>query len=37
VTSEGTEWPLWLFWAGLALAVAAGLGYLVRAWRYVRA
>jgi CDP-diacylglycerol--glycerol-3-phosphate 3-phosphatidyltransferase len=36
VTSEGTEWPLWLFWAGLALAVAAGFGYLVRAWRYVR-
>ncbi len=36
-TSEGTEWPLWLFWAGLALAVAAGFGYLARAWRYVRA
>jgi CDP-diacylglycerol---glycerol-3-phosphate 3-phosphatidyltransferase len=37
VTSEGTEWPLWLFWTGLALAVAAGFGYLIRAWRYVRA
>ena len=37
VTSEGTEWPLWLFWTGLALAVAAGFGYLIRAWKYVRA
>jgi CDP-diacylglycerol--glycerol-3-phosphate 3-phosphatidyltransferase len=37
VTPEGTDWPLWLFWAGLALAVAAGIGYLARAWRYVRA
>ena len=36
VTSEGTEWPLWVFWTGLALAVAAGVGYLARAWRYVR-
>jgi CDP-diacylglycerol--glycerol-3-phosphate 3-phosphatidyltransferase len=36
VTREGTEWPVWLFWAGLALAVAAGVGYLARAWRYVR-
>jgi hypothetical protein len=37
VTSEGTGWPLWLFWTGLALAVAAGFGYLIRAWTYVRA
>ncbi len=36
VTREGTEWPLWLFWTGLALAVAAGVGYLVRASRYLR-
>jgi CDP-diacylglycerol--glycerol-3-phosphate 3-phosphatidyltransferase len=32
-TSEGTDWPLWLFWAGLALAVAAGVQYLVEALR----
>jgi CDP-diacylglycerol--glycerol-3-phosphate 3-phosphatidyltransferase len=37
VTPEGTDWPLWLFWTGLALALAAGLAYVVRAWRYVRA
>ncbi|MDQ3857605.1 MAG: CDP-alcohol phosphatidyltransferase family protein [Actinomycetota bacterium] len=37
VTPEATEWPLLLFWGGLALAVAAGGGYLVRAWRYFRA
>jgi CDP-diacylglycerol--glycerol-3-phosphate 3-phosphatidyltransferase len=36
VTREGTEWPLWLFWTGLALAVAAGVGYLIRASRYLR-
>jgi CDP-diacylglycerol--glycerol-3-phosphate 3-phosphatidyltransferase len=36
VTSEGTQWPLWLFWSGLALAAAAGVGYLASAWRYVR-
>jgi CDP-diacylglycerol---glycerol-3-phosphate 3-phosphatidyltransferase len=36
VTSEGTAWPLWLFWTGLALAIAAGCGYLVQAWRYLR-
>jgi CDP-diacylglycerol--glycerol-3-phosphate 3-phosphatidyltransferase len=27
VTHEGTRWPLWLFWTGLALAVVAGFGY----------
>jgi CDP-diacylglycerol--glycerol-3-phosphate 3-phosphatidyltransferase len=37
VTSEGTAWPLWLFWTGVALAVAAGLGYVGRAWRYLQA
>jgi CDP-diacylglycerol--glycerol-3-phosphate 3-phosphatidyltransferase len=37
VTSEETDWPLWVFWTGVALAVAAGCGYLLRAWRYVRA
>ncbi len=34
VTREGTDWPLWLFWAGVALAVAAGVVYL---WSGVRA
>jgi len=37
VTTEGTDWPLWLFWGGLALAVAAGLVYAVSAAREVRA
>ncbi|HSC92337.1 MAG TPA: CDP-alcohol phosphatidyltransferase family protein [Gaiellaceae bacterium] len=27
VTPAGTDWPLWIFWAGVALAVAAVLGY----------
>jgi CDP-diacylglycerol--glycerol-3-phosphate 3-phosphatidyltransferase len=33
VTTDGTRWPLWLFWGGLALAVAAGVLYAVRARR----
>jgi CDP-diacylglycerol---glycerol-3-phosphate 3-phosphatidyltransferase len=33
VTSSGTEWPLWLFWFALALAVVAGAQYVVRARR----
>ncbi len=32
----GTAWPLWLFWAGLALAVAAAALYVAAAWRSVR-
>jgi CDP-diacylglycerol--glycerol-3-phosphate 3-phosphatidyltransferase len=36
VTSQGTNWPLWLFWIGLALAVAAGLVYIVSAWKATR-
>ena len=35
ITEEGTEWPLWLFWTGLALAVAAGLAYAPRALREI--
>jgi len=35
-TPEGTEWPLWLFWIGLATAVAAGVMYLATAIRDVR-
>jgi CDP-diacylglycerol--glycerol-3-phosphate 3-phosphatidyltransferase len=33
VTSPGTAWPLWLFWTGVALAVAAGAQYAVAAAR----
>ena len=36
VTREGTEWPLWIFWAGFALAVVALAGYLLKAKREVR-
>ncbi len=34
-TEEGTDWPLWIFWVGLGLAVAAGIQYLVEARRKV--
>ena len=37
VTSAGTAWPLWLFWTGVALAVAAGVFYLLKARREVAA
>jgi CDP-diacylglycerol---glycerol-3-phosphate 3-phosphatidyltransferase len=37
VTSGGTDWPLWLFWTGVALAVAAGALYLAKAFREVGA
>jgi len=33
VTEEGTEWPLVLFWIGVALAVAAAVQYAFRARR----
>jgi CDP-diacylglycerol--glycerol-3-phosphate 3-phosphatidyltransferase len=36
VTTAGTDWPLWLFWSGVALAVAAGLVYVAKALREVR-
>jgi CDP-diacylglycerol--glycerol-3-phosphate 3-phosphatidyltransferase len=35
VTEKGTEWPLVLFWIGVALAVAAGIQYALRARRQV--
>ena len=31
VTREGTEWPLWIFWTGVALAAVALVGYLLKA------
>jgi CDP-diacylglycerol--glycerol-3-phosphate 3-phosphatidyltransferase len=37
VTREGTDWPLWLFWSGLALALVAAAQYVVKARREVRA
>jgi CDP-diacylglycerol--glycerol-3-phosphate 3-phosphatidyltransferase len=37
VTSEGTAWPLWIFWTGFALAVAALLGYALKARKEVTA
>jgi CDP-diacylglycerol--glycerol-3-phosphate 3-phosphatidyltransferase len=37
ITHEGTNWPLWLFWAGLALALAAGAQYVYTALRGARA
>jgi CDP-diacylglycerol--glycerol-3-phosphate 3-phosphatidyltransferase len=36
LTPEGTDWPLFLFWAGLALAVVAGLLYVRAVWKAVR-
>jgi CDP-diacylglycerol--glycerol-3-phosphate 3-phosphatidyltransferase len=36
VTHEGDDWPLWIFWAGFALAVAALVQYLWKARREVR-
>jgi cardiolipin synthase len=35
VTEPGTDWPLWLFWSGVALAVLAGTQYLLKARREV--
>ncbi len=36
VTQPSTQWPVDLFWAGLALAVAAGVFYIVAAGRELR-
>ena len=35
VTREGTEWPLWIFWAGVVLAAISLAGYLLKARREV--
>jgi CDP-diacylglycerol--glycerol-3-phosphate 3-phosphatidyltransferase len=37
VTHDGTDWPLWIFWAGVALAAVALVGYLRKARREVSA
>src|SRR5829696_8516858 len=36
ITTEGADWPLVLFWSGVALAVAAGVLYGVTVWRSVK-
>ena len=36
VTSDGTEWPLLLFWVALALALVAAAQYVLKARREVR-
>jgi CDP-diacylglycerol---glycerol-3-phosphate 3-phosphatidyltransferase len=36
VTRKGTDWPIWIFWAGFALAAVALAGYLLKARREVR-
>ncbi len=35
-SGPGTTWALSLFWAGVAIAIAAAGGYVVKAWREVR-
>ena len=35
-TRKGTDWPIWIFWAGFALAAVALAGYLLKARREVR-
>ena len=37
VTPEGTQWPLWIFWTGLALGLAALGEYALKARREVLA
>jgi CDP-diacylglycerol--glycerol-3-phosphate 3-phosphatidyltransferase len=36
VTHDGTDWPLWIFWTGVALAAVALVGYVLKARREVR-
>ena len=36
VTDAGADWPLTIFWTGVAVALAAGLAYVARAARQVR-
>ena len=37
VTEEGTTWPLVVLWIGIALSLAAGAQYALRAWKQLRA
>jgi len=36
VTHRSTDWPYWIFWAGLVVAVVAGLVYAFGAWKEVK-
>jgi CDP-diacylglycerol--glycerol-3-phosphate 3-phosphatidyltransferase len=36
VTRKGTDWPVWIFWAGFGLAAVALAGYLLKARREVQ-
>jgi CDP-diacylglycerol--glycerol-3-phosphate 3-phosphatidyltransferase len=36
VTHRSTDWPYWIFWTGLVLAVLAGLVYGFGAWKELR-
>jgi CDP-diacylglycerol--glycerol-3-phosphate 3-phosphatidyltransferase len=36
VTPEGTDWPLWIFWSAVGLALAAGVLYLRSALEVMR-
>jgi CDP-diacylglycerol--glycerol-3-phosphate 3-phosphatidyltransferase len=36
ITNAGTDWPLWLFWAGVGIAMAAAGAYIARAIGSVR-
>jgi CDP-diacylglycerol--glycerol-3-phosphate 3-phosphatidyltransferase len=35
VTRKGTDWPLWLFWIGVAFAIVAAAQYVLKARREV--
>jgi CDP-diacylglycerol--glycerol-3-phosphate 3-phosphatidyltransferase len=37
VTREGTDWPLWIFWTGVAIAAVSLASYLLKARREVHA
>src|SRR5664280_1205043 len=37
ITKHGTDWPLYVFWSGLVLALSAGLLYAARALKVVLA
>ena len=37
VTDRGTDWPVWIFWVGIALSVAAAAQYVARARRTIAA
>ena len=37
VTDDGVDWPVWLFWIGVGLALVAALQYVQKARREVKA